>query len=95
MAWHIRKSIRLPLGVRINLSETGVGASIGVRGMRVGRDARGKLYRALSIPGTGLYERMYFGRKVTTNVKQTHGRVFVWMLVTLVALLIRAALRLF
>ena len=59
MAWHIKKTFRFPLGIRINLSESGVGASVGVRGIRVGVDSKGRAYRALSIPGTGLYERAY------------------------------------
>ena len=58
MAWRFRKSIKLgPL--RLNLSKSGVGTSIGVRGFRVGKDARGRSYTAASIPGTGLYSRTY------------------------------------
>jgi hypothetical protein len=58
MAWRFRKSIKLgPL--RLNLSKSGIGTSIGVRGFRVGTDAKGRSYTAASIPGTGLYSRMY------------------------------------
>jgi hypothetical protein len=58
MAWRFRKSIKLgPL--RFNLSKSGIGTSIGVRGFRVGKDARGRSYTAASIPGTGLYSRTY------------------------------------
>jgi hypothetical protein len=58
MAWRFRKSIKLgPL--RLNLSKSGIGTSIGVRGFRVGTDAKGRSYTAASIPGTGLYERKY------------------------------------
>jgi hypothetical protein len=58
MAWRFRKSIKLgPL--RLNLSKSGVGTSIGVRGFRVGTDAKGRSYTAASIPGTGLYSRTY------------------------------------
>jgi hypothetical protein len=61
MAWRFRKSIKLgPL--RLNLSKSGVGTSIGVRGFRVGKDAKGRSYTAASIPGTGLYSRTYSGR---------------------------------
>jgi hypothetical protein len=60
MAWRFRKSIKLgPL--RLNLSKSGIGTSIGVRGFRVGTDAKGRSYTAASIPGTGLYERKYSG----------------------------------
>src|ERR1035437_9114110 len=58
MAWRFRKNIKLgPL--RLNLSKSGVGTSIGVRGFRVGTDAKGRSYTAASIPGTGLYSRTY------------------------------------
>ena len=58
MAWRFRKSIKLgPL--RLNLSKSGIGTSIGVRGFRVGTDAKGRSYTAASIPGTGLYSRTY------------------------------------
>jgi hypothetical protein len=61
MAWRFRKSIKLgPL--RFNLSKSGVGTSIGVRGFRVGTDAKGRSYTAASIPGTGLYSRTYAGK---------------------------------
>jgi hypothetical protein len=61
MAWRFRKSIKLgPL--RLNLSKSGIGTSIGVRGFRVGQDAKGRSYTAASIPGTGIYNRSYSGQ---------------------------------
>lgn len=58
MAWRFRRSLKLgPL--RLNFSKSGVGTSIGVRGFRVGTDAKGRSYTAASIPGTGLYNRQY------------------------------------
>jgi len=58
MAWRFRKSIKLgPL--RFNLSKSGIGTSVGVRGFRVGTDAKGRSYTAASIPGTGIYNRTY------------------------------------
>lgn len=48
-AWH--KSIALPLGLRLNLSRTGVGFSWGVRGCRVGVDAHGRRYTSFSVAG--------------------------------------------
>jgi len=41
--------------LRINLSRKGVGYSLGVRGFRVGRSAKGQDYSQTSIPGTGIY----------------------------------------
>jgi hypothetical protein len=59
MGWNIRRSVNFgPL--RINLSKSGLGYSVGTRGFRVGQDARGRRYRSLSIPKTGVYRRDYF-----------------------------------
>ena len=53
MGLRFRQSINLgPL--RINLSKSGVGFSLGVKGFRVGRSAKGKNTATVSLPGTGL-----------------------------------------
>jgi hypothetical protein len=66
MAWRFRKSIKLgPL--RFNLSKSGIGTSIGVRGFRVGTDAKGRSYTAASIPGTGIYDRTYSSQGKTAG----------------------------
>ena len=41
-------------GVRINLSKTGLGASVGFKGYRLTKRADGRVQRTLSIPGTGI-----------------------------------------
>jgi len=66
MAWRFRKSIKLG-PIRLNLSKSGLGASIGVRGFRVGQDAKGQSYTAASIPGTGIYERKYSSQTNATG----------------------------
>jgi hypothetical protein len=58
MGWNLRRSVNLgPL--RINISKSGVGYSVGIRGLRVGKDAARRTYSSLSIPGTGIYRRDY------------------------------------
>ena len=53
MGLRFRKSINIgPL--RINISKSGIGFSLGVKGFRVGRSAKGKMTATASIPGTGL-----------------------------------------
>jgi len=53
MAWSYRKSVGLgPL--RINVSRAGIGYSVGGGGFRMGVDSRGRSYKAVSIPGTGM-----------------------------------------
>src|ERR1019366_2031533 len=60
MAWRFRRSLNLgPL--KLNFSKSGVGYSVGVRGFRVGQNAKGTPYTAASIPGTGIYNRQYYG----------------------------------
>jgi hypothetical protein len=72
MAWRFRKSIKLgPL--RLNLSKSGIGTSIGVRGFRVGTDAKGRSYTAASIPGTGLYNRTYSGKGTAAGTVAAPG----------------------
>ena len=59
MSWSFRRSIRLPGGMRINVSRRGLGYSWGVPGVHFGQDASGRNYQAYSAPGTGIYSRSY------------------------------------
>jgi hypothetical protein len=58
MAWYLRKSVRLG-PVRFNLSKSGIGTSIGVKGFRVGVRPNGKSY--IHAGGYGLYYRQELG----------------------------------
>jgi Protein of unknown function (DUF4236) len=58
MAWRFRRGARFG-PFRLNFSKSGVGYSVGARGFRIGKDARGRSYTATSIPGTGIYNRQY------------------------------------
>ena len=65
MGWGLRRSLKLgPL--KLNFSKSGVGYSVGVRGFRVGKDAKGRSYTAASIPGMGLYSRTYSGKRTAS-----------------------------
>jgi hypothetical protein len=60
VGFFVRRAVRLG-PIRLNLSKSGVGASVGVRGLRVGEDARGRRYVfARIIPGW-LYYRDSLG----------------------------------
>lgn len=73
MGWGFRKSINFgPL--RINASKSGLGYSIGGRGFRVGRDARGRQYRSLSIPGTGIFNRTYAKKAIGNQNSAVYNR---------------------
>jgi tetratricopeptide (TPR) repeat protein len=58
MGFSFRKSVRFG-PVRFNLSKSGIGTSIGVKGLRVGVDSKGRTYGSAGIPGTGIYGRKY------------------------------------
>ena len=47
----------------MNFSKSGIGYSIGVRGTRIGKDAKGCKYSQVSIPHTGIYRRDYYDSK--------------------------------
>ena len=53
MGLRYRKSINLG-PVRINLSKSGVGYSVGTKGYRVTKKADGGIRKTVSIPGTGI-----------------------------------------
>lgn len=58
MGFYIRKSFKIgPL--RLNLSKSGLGASVGTKGARLGLSAKGKLYTHLG--RSGLYHRQDLG----------------------------------
>ena len=54
MGWSFRRSKSFGL-FRLSFSKSGVGFSFGMRGARVGVNAKGKKYVRGGIPGTGLY----------------------------------------
>jgi len=64
MGWFLRKSFRVgPL--RVNLSKRGLGASVGVKGARLGVDSTGKPYAAGG--RYGLYFRERLGASRTSH----------------------------
>lgn len=54
MGFRMRRSVQLLPGVRLNLSKTGIGYSVGVKGFRMSHGADGKVRRTVSLPGTGM-----------------------------------------
>ncbi|MGA3294266.1 MAG: DUF4236 domain-containing protein [Candidatus Acidiferrales bacterium] len=56
MGWRFRKSFRVLPGVRLNLSKSGLSATVGVAPFHVNVGPRG-VYGDVSIPGTGIYNR--------------------------------------
>lgn len=63
MGFRFRKSVNLG-GVRVNVSKSGIGYSVGAKGVRVTKSAKGEVYGTLSAPGTGISYR-------TKSIKNT------------------------
>ncbi len=56
MGWSYRKSVNFG-PFRVNLSKSGIGYSVGGKDFRVGVNAKGREYKSLTIPHTGLHYR--------------------------------------
>ena len=56
MSWRFRRTFNIG-PIRFTLEKTGIGISIGTRGLHIGRSPNGKLYVSAGIPGTGFYWR--------------------------------------
>ena len=56
-----RRRIKIIPGVRLNISKSGLSASVGVRGASVTLGGKGGTYANLGIPGTGIYTRKKIG----------------------------------
>ncbi len=54
MGLNFRKSIKVGKFGRINISKSGIGASVGVKGARITKTAKGNTRTTLSIPNTGI-----------------------------------------
>lgn len=54
MGLRIRKSIKLGGGAKINFSKSGIGYSVGTKGLRYTKKAGGGSRTTVSIPGTGI-----------------------------------------
>jgi hypothetical protein len=90
MGWNWRRSLRFgPL--KINLSKSGVGYSVGIRGARLGTDAKGRKYQSLNLPGTGIYRRDYASSQ-TSTANQSSGRWLAAPRIYFVGLLLLALL---
>lgn len=79
--------------MRLNLSKSGIGASVGRTGLRVGMDAKRKKYFSVGLPGTGLSYRTFFGRPVTPETLKKVGFAVVVAAVGVAVLLVALVIR--
>jgi hypothetical protein len=83
MGLRFQRRIRLAPGLRLNLSKSGIGGSLGRTGLRVGIDGTRKKYFSVGLPGTGLSYRANFGGPVTAAVLKRAAWVVVAVLLAL------------
>ena len=62
MPWGFRRSLKIAGPLRLNLSKSGLGLSLGVPGLHIGKGPRGSYVRA-GLPGTGIYYRKSLGNR--------------------------------
>ena len=55
MSIRFRRSIKIAPGVKVNLTKTGVGMTVGPRGAHYSVHSSGRVTRSVGLPGTGLY----------------------------------------
>jgi len=86
MGFRFQRRIRIASGIRLNLSKSGIGGSIGRTGLRLGIDAKRRRYFSVGLPGTGLSYRTFFGRRLTPEHLKIVGYVVIGVAVCLGAL---------
>lgn len=75
MGMRFRKSIRLGKHVRLNLSKSGIGYSVGTKGFRVTKMANGRTRTTTSIPGTGISHVSETSRRQSASVSRPSSSV--------------------
>lgn len=76
MGFRARKSISISKGVRLNISKTGVGMSVGARGARYSVHSSGRRTSSVGIPGSGLgWTSTSTGRSRSAPARTTRTQV--------------------
>ena len=75
MGFRFQRRVRIAPGVRLNLSKSGIGGSIGRTSLRVGIDAKQRKYFSLGVPGTGLSYRAVIDQRWTPAILKTVGLI--------------------
>ena len=71
MGFRFRKSINLGFGVRLNVSKSGVGYSVGKKGFRYTKKADGSSRITYSVPGTGISYVEEIGKPEEATAKRS------------------------
>jgi hypothetical protein len=93
MGLRFQRRIRIAPGVRLNLSKSGIGASVGRTGLRLGMDAKRREYFSAGLPGTGWSYRTFFGRPVTPQTLKKVGYFVIAATVICLGMLVILSIR--
>jgi hypothetical protein len=93
MGLRFQRRIRIAPGVRLNLSKSGIGASAGRTGLRLGMDAKHRKYFSAGLPGTGMSYRTFFGRPVTPQTLKKVGYFVIAATVICLGMLVILSIR--
>jgi hypothetical protein len=75
MAFRFQRRLRIAPGVRLNLSKSGVGGSVGRTGLRLGIDTKRRKHFSIGLPGTGLSYRAFIEQRLTPGTLKIVGYV--------------------
>jgi hypothetical protein len=84
-----QRRIRVLPGVHINLSLSGIGVSVGPRGLHAGVTARGQRYVSAGLPGMGLSVRQYSPMNSTPRLSFWPLAIGIAILAVLLAVAVR------
>ena len=73
MGFRLQRRISLGKFVRLNISKSGVGVSVGITGLRISRGPRGTHF-SIGLPGTGLSYRKQLSSKRRKKESQPRAR---------------------
>jgi hypothetical protein len=59
VGFRFQRRIKVFPGLTMNISKSGIGFSVGGRGLHAGVDSKGRRYTNVSLPGTGISWREY------------------------------------
>ena len=73
MGWNVRRSRKIAPGIRLNLSNRGIGFSVGPRHAKISVSPTGRVTQNIGIPGTGVrYTKVLSNKRRTRNSGPTY-----------------------
>lgn len=88
MGLRFQRRFRIAPGIRLTLSRSGVGGSVGRPGIRLGIDSKLRKYFSVGLPGTGLSYRGRVGRLTPESLKVSYLVIALLLCLGVLALLV-------